>query len=191
MTVQTISQPPIPLLQSFRVFCVMALLCFDSLFARESLEVGVERFQPVAPAANANFTGVLINYHFDRNFYLGTSQSALYLRGDSDYRPDLHIGAIFPLWGFLSLEATLGVDFYTGLIIALAIADEDSEIDYKFATNFYSPYFNLTTGLRFELDWFALKVMAQTQFGGYLQSETSAFNASLWLGLGATVRMAM
>lgn len=177
--------------QICRVLLVLAYCSALPLAARESLEVGLERFQPVAPQANANFTGVLINYHFDRNFYLGTSQSALYLRGDSDYRPDFHIGFILPVTGFFSFEAALGVDFYSALIIALAIADEDSEIDYKFATNFYSPYFNLTTGVRFDLDWFALKVMAQTQFGGYLQSETSAFNASLWLGLGATVRIAM
>ena len=158
------------------------------LTARESLEVGVERFQPVAPAANANFTGVLLNYYFDRNFYLGTNQSALYLRGDSDYRPDFHVGFILPVLGFLAIEAAVGVDFYTALIIALAIADEDSNIDYKFATNFYSPYFNLTTGIRFDFDSFALKLMAQTQFGGHLQSDHSAFNASLWLGLGATMR---
>ena len=163
-------------------------LMHTPLIARESLEIGVERFQPVAPAVNANFTGLLINYYFDKHAYLGTSQSALYLRGDSDYRPDLHIGVLFPLLGYLSAEATLGVDFYTGLIIALAIADKKNEIDYKFATNFYAPYFNLTTGLRFDLDWLALKIMAQTQFGGYLKSDQSAFNASLWLGLGATVR---
>lgn len=160
-------------------------------FGSESLEIGIERFQPVAPVANANFTGVLLNYYMTPHLYIGTNQSALYLRGDSDYRPDLHLGILMPLFDFLAIEAAIGVDFYTGLIIALAILDEDDSIDYKFATNFYSPYFNLSAGLRFEFDMFALKLMTQTQFGGYLQSETSAFNASLWLGLGATVRFAL
>ena len=171
-------------------FLLFAYVSVQPTAARESLEIGIERFQPIAPTANANFTGVLINYYFDRNFYLGTSQSALYLRGDSDYRPDFHIGFILPVTGFFAVEAALGVDFYSALIIALAIADEKNEIDYKFTSNFYSPYLNLTTGVRFEFDMFALKLMAQSQLGGYLKTESTNFNASLWLGLGATVRFA-
>lgn len=176
-----------------RYFALRGALLFVGAFcvlqpaaAREMLEVGLERYQPVAPSANANFTGLLINYHFSKGVYLGTSQSALYLRGDSDYRPDFHIGVILPVIGPLCLEAAIGVDFYTALIIALAVADEKKSIDYKFTTNFYSPYFNLMTGFRLELEPFALKFMAQTQFGGYLQQDSSAFNASLWLGLGLT-----
>lgn len=177
------------MLKRTRACTLLVLLSFTSAAsAREALEIGFERYQPIAPTANSNFTGVLINYHFSDYIYLGTSQSALYLRGDSDYRPDVHVGVIFPFMDYLALEATLGVDFYTGLIIALAIADEKNSIDYKFTSNFYAPYFNLTTGLRFNFDRFALKLMAQTQFGGYLKTESSAFNASLWLGLGATVR---
>lgn len=177
--------------QITRAFLVIVFWSTGQLFARESLEIGVERFQPIAPVANANFTSVLLNYHFDRNFYLGTSQSALYLRGDSDYRPDFHIGFILPILDFFSFEAAIGVDFYSALIIALAIADEDSNIDYKFTSNFYAPYLNLMTGVRFEFDRFALKVMLQSQLGGYLRTESNAFNASLWLGLGATVRFEM
>lgn len=157
-------------------------------FATESLEVGLERYQPIAPVANANFTGLVINYYPSRYIYLGTNQMSLYVRGDSDYRPDFHLGVLFPLTENLAAEAALGVDFYTALIIALAIADEDSSIDYKFTTNFYSPYFTFSTGLRYQFDAFALKLMAQTQLGGYLKEETSGFNASIWLGLGASYR---
>ena len=177
-----------------QIACAFFMLTYCGVLpvaARESLEIGLERFQPIAPQANANFTGVLINYYFDRNFYLGTSQSALYLRGDSDYRPDFHIGFILPVTGVFAVEAALGVDFYSALIIALAIADKDNEINYKFTSNFYAPYFNLTTGLRVDFENFALKLMAQSQLGGYLKTESSGFNASLWLGLGATVRFTL
>ncbi|HNA77852.1 MAG TPA: hypothetical protein PKW28_15370 [Turneriella sp.] len=160
-------------------------------FAGESLEIGIERYQPVAPTANANFTGLVINYYPSRYVYFGTNQMSLYVRGESDYRPDFHLGVIFPFTENFAAEAALGVDFYTALIIALAIADEDSNIDYKFTTNFYSPYFTFSTGLRYEFDAFTLKLMAQTQLGGYLRDETSNFNASVWLGLGVTYRLAL
>jgi hypothetical protein len=160
----------------------------EKSYGRESFEVGFERYQVAAPAENANFSGVVLNYFLDNNVYIGTNQMSLYLRGVSDYRPDFHMGILFPFTEHISAEAALGVDFYTALIIALAVIDEDSSIDYKFATNFYSPYFTFSAGLRFEFDAFALKLITQTQLGGYLQKETSAFNASLWLGLGAAYR---
>jgi hypothetical protein len=121
-------------------------------------------------------------YFLDNNVYIGTNQMSLYLRGVSDYRPDFHMGILFPFTEHISAEAALGVDFYTALIIALAVIDEDSSIDYKFATNFYSPYFTFSAGLRFEFDAFALKLITQTQLGGYLQKETSAFQCLVMVG---------
>jgi hypothetical protein len=166
------------------------LFATERQFRGESWEVGFERYQPVAPQENANFSGLVINYFFDPHVYLGTNQMSLYLRGVSDYRPDFHLGILLPFTEHLSAEAVVGVDFYTALIVALAVIDKDDSIDYKFATNFYSPYFTLSFGLRLALDGFSLKLITQTQLGGYLQKETNAFNASLWLGLGATYRFA-
>ncbi|AFM13068.1 hypothetical protein Turpa_2426 [Turneriella parva DSM 21527] len=174
---------------------LMTLLSFSQMplfaeksYGRESFEIGVERYQVAAPDENANFSGVVLNYFFDNNVYVGTNQMSLYLRGASEYRPDFHLGFLFPFTDHIAAEAAIGVDFYTALIIALAVLDEDDSLDYKFATNFYSPYFTFSAGLRFEFDAFALKLITQTQFGGYLQKETSAFNASLWVGLGAAYR---
>lgn len=163
-------------------------LSAEKSYGSESFEVGVERYQAAAPNENANFSGLVLNYFFDPHVYVGTNQMSLYVRGASDYRPDFHLGVLFPFTEHISAEAALGVDFYTALIIALAVLDEDDSIDYKFATNFYSPYFTFSAGLRFQFDAFALKLITQTQFGGYLQKETSAFNASLWVGLGAAYR---
>lgn len=178
-----------------KVFCIFLalamvpnLLASQEPFRGESWEVGFERYQPVAPQENANFSGLVLNYFFDPHVYFGTNQMSLYLRGISDYRPDFHLGFLLPFTEHISAEAALGVDFYTALIIALAVIDKDDSIDYKFATNFYSPYFTVSLGLRFAFDGFALRLLTQTQLGGYLQKETNAFNASLWLGLGATYR---
>lgn len=178
------------MLKSVTLFLLLvtATLAAEKSYSRESFEIGVERYQAAAPNENANFSGLVLNYFFDPHVYVGTNQMSLYLRGVSDYRPDFHLGVLFPFTEHISAEAAIGVDFYTALIIALAILDEDDSIDYKFATNFYSPYFTFSAGLRFEFDAFALKLITQTQFGGYLQKETSAFNVSLWVGLGAAYR---
>lgn len=81
---------------------------------------------------------------------------------------------IFRFTENFAAEAAPGVDFYTAFIIApalalalaIAIADEDSSIDYKFTTNFYSRNFTFSTGLHYQFDAFAFKLMAQTQLGG-------------------------
>lgn len=156
---------------------------------RESnLEVGLERFVATAPPEAAAFAGLLVNYWMHDYFYIGTTQMSLTYQRQSEYRPDFRLGVLFPLAGDFFLEAALGVDFFTALLILLVIADEDNEIDYKFVSSFYSPYFTLTSSIRWELGNFALKLIGQTQFGGYLDNQNQAFNASLWLGLGATYR---
>jgi len=175
---------------------IASVLFLNTLYAkdnypRESLEIGFERMWATVPWEPALSTGALINYYPTRYVYLGTSQSSLTWKSVSEYRPDFHIGVLFPLFENFAFETTLGVDFFTALIIALAIFDENDKIDYKFATSFYSPYFTLATALRFDYEWFALKLISQVQFGGYYLSETSSFNASIWLGLGATVRIAL
>lgn len=159
--------------------------------ATESLEIGLERYQPIAPAANANFTGVVINYFATPTVYLGTNQMALTVRRQSDYRPDFHLGILFPIAGNWSWETMLGVDFFTALLIALAILDEDENLDYKFSSDFYAPYFTFAAGLRYQWNSITFKILVQTQLGGYLKEELSAFNASLWLGLGFAYRLAL
>lgn len=173
------------------VFCFSAATAANDRYPHESLEIGFERMWATVPWEPALSTGALINYYPTRYFYVGTSQSSLTWKSVSEYRPDFHIGVIFPFFENFGVEATLGVDFFTALIIVLAVADKDDSLDYKFATSFYSPYFTFATALRYEYEWFALKLISQIQFGGYYLSETSSFNASVWLGLGATVRLAL
>jgi hypothetical protein len=157
-----------------------------------SVEIGFERMWATVPWEPALSTGLLINYYPSQYVYFGTSQSSLTWKSVSEYRPDFHIGVIFPFIEHLSLETTVGMDFFTALIIALAILDEDDSIRYhQFKGSFYSPYFTLATALRIDYDMFALKLISQVQFGGYYLSETSTFNASVWLGLGTTVRFAI
>lgn len=176
----------------------MAFLCVSQATAAQnhvpetSLEVGFERMWATVPWEPALSTGLLLNFYPTQYFYLGTSQSSLTWKNTSEYRPDFHIGFIFPFIEHLSLEATVGVDFFTALIIALAVISEEDDIRlHQFKNSFYSPYFTLATALRIDYDWFALKLISQVQFGGYYLSENSSFNASLWLGLGATVRIAL
>jgi hypothetical protein len=154
----------------------------------DAIEVGFERMWATVPYERAIFSGLLLNYYFSEEFYFGTNQSALSWKGNSEYRPDLHFGLLFPLWGNFAFETTLGMDFFTFLIIALALAAEDDNLDYKFVGSFYSPYVTCSTALRYEYDAFALKLLSQIQFGGYFQTEHSPFNASIWLGLGLTYR---
>jgi len=174
-------------------FILVLFIAAGSLSASERrnhpLEIGVERFVATAPSEAAAFSGVLLNYWLGEHGYIGTTQMLLYYRGQTEYRPDFRFGLIFPLFDSLYIEGAIGVDFWTALIIALAIADEDSSLDYQFASSFYSPYFTFTTSLRLELGDLALKLIGQTQLGGYLDNQNQAFNASLWLGLGATYRL--
>lgn len=177
-----------------RLFFCMALLgasgqiFAEERFKRDFFEVGFERYWATVPYEKAVFTGLTARYYPMPNFFLGTNQTSLTWKSTSEYRPDFHLGVIFPFTENVGLEATLGVDFFTALIIALAILDEDDSINYKFATSFYSPYFTLSTNLRFDFDRFAVRLLSQFQFGGYYLSETSNFNVSIWLGLGTTVR---
>lgn len=170
------------------VLAVPTVLFAEERFKRESLEIGFERYWATVPYERAIFNSLLLNYFPTRNFYIGTSQSSLTWKNVSEYRPDFHIGFLFPFAENLALETTVGMDFFTALIIALALLDEKDSLDYKFVGSFYSPYFTLSTALRISFDQFALKLISQVQFGGYFLSETSSFNASIWLGLGATVR---
>ena len=91
--------------------CSPLPLFAEKSYGRESFEVGFERYQVVAPTENANFSGLVLNYFFDNNVYVGTNQMSLYLRGVSDYRPDFHLGILFPFTEHISAEALLGVDF--------------------------------------------------------------------------------
>lgn len=154
----------------------------------DAIEVGFERMWATVPYERAIFSGLLLNYYFSEEFYFGTSQSALSWKGNSEYRPDLHFGLLFPFWDSFAFETTFGMDFFTALIIVLALADEDDSLDYKFVGSFYSPYVTFSTALRYEYDAFALKLLSQVQFGGYFQTDHSPFNASIWLGLGLTYR---
>lgn len=172
------------------VFLSSTLAAFDD-HREDPIEIGVERFVAAAPPEAASFSGLAINYWFAKFTYVGTTQMSLYYRGRNEYRPDFRLGVLVPLFEPVYLEAALGVDFFTGVLIALAIIDEDKSLDYKFASNFYSPYFTFTSALRVELGAFALKLIGQTQFGGYIDNRNQAFNASLWLGLGATYRFSL
>jgi hypothetical protein len=158
--------------------------------SRAPFEIGLERFVVAAPAEAAGFSGLALNYWFAPYVYLGTTQMALYYRGQTEYRPDFRLGAIIPLFESFYFEVALGVNFFTGVLIALAIIDEDNSLDYKFASNFYAPYFTLTSALRFEIGPITLKLIGQTQLGGYIDNPNTKFNASLWMGLGATYRFA-
>jgi hypothetical protein len=162
----------------------------DERFADSSIEVGFERLWATAPWEPALFNGLVINYYPAQYFYIGTNQSSLTWKATSEYRPDFHFGLIFPFMEHVSIEATLGMDFFTAVLIALAVFGDNDSLSYKFVGSFYSPYFTFATALRIDYEMFALKLISQIQFGGYYLSETTVFNASLWLGLGATVRFA-
>ncbi len=172
------------------MFCIPQVIFSKGHPPETSLEVGFERMWATVPWEPALSTGLLINYYPSQYVYFGTSQSSLTWKSVSEYRPDFHIGVIFPFLEHISAEATLGMDFFTALVIALAIIDKDDSVHYQFRGSFYSPYFTLSTALRIHYDWFALKLISQVQFGGYYLSETSGFNVSVWLGLGSTVRFA-
>lgn len=184
------------LLTSGLLLLNVASLFADDYYARQSLELGYERFSTSTRPAGTVQNNVNVNYYGSRTVHIGTNQSittyesAVRTTGIS-YRPDVHLGFIIPLFSQLFAEVTMGVDLVTGAIIALVIASDHKGSARDIPLGGRSPYdgfFNFATALRLHIGDLALKGIAQFQAGGY---DRFSQNASAWLGLGATYRFAL